>query len=77
MGPLPVLVESWKAISFFPGWSKPEQETGYCWFDAPLEIEGVTQHGFVLHGGCYADKPECNLTFELRINREPAVERFA
>jgi hypothetical protein len=54
-----------KAISIFPGWTDAEAETGYVWFDAPLEIEGVTEAGFVFHGGTYIDKPECNVTFEL------------
>ena len=70
MGPVPAIVEAWKAISVFPGWSKPEDETGYVWFDAPLEIGGVTERGLVLHGGCYADKPNCNVTMELRFGRE-------
>jgi hypothetical protein len=41
------LVYSKKRISAFPGWVEPEAETGYAWFDAPLEIEGVTEVGFV------------------------------
>lgn len=70
MRALPWLAEQAKTISFFPGWSKPEEETGYVWFDAPLEIGGVTERAFFLHGGCYADKPDCNLTFEMRIGKE-------
>ena len=58
-----------KDISFFPGWSKPEAETLYLWFDAPLEIDGITETGLVLHGGCIADRPDCHVTFEVRINR--------
>ena len=60
------LVYSDKRISTFPGWVEPEAETGYAWFDAPLEIEGVTEVAFVLHGGCYPQRPNCCITFELR-----------
>lgn len=65
------LVVPLKSISTFTGWSDPESETGYSWFDAPLEIAGVTEPGFVLHGGCYIDKPECHVSFELRISKSP------
>lgn len=60
-----------KEIGFFPGWSTPEDETDYIWFDAPIEIGGVAETGLVLHGGCYAHRPKCHLTFELRIARTP------
>jgi hypothetical protein len=71
MHPLLALAEGEKSISAFPGWSGPEPETGYLWFDAPLEIDGVTEEGFVLHGGCLAYQPDCNVTFEIRINKSP------
>jgi hypothetical protein len=71
MHPLQALAEAEKAISAFPGWSAPEPETGYIWFDAPLEIGGVTEQGFVLHGGCLVFQPECNVSFEIRINKSP------
>jgi hypothetical protein len=60
-----------KEIGHFPGWSGPEEETGYLWFDAPIEIGGVTETGLVLHGGCLAARPECHVSFELRIARAP------
>lgn len=63
--------ESEKSISFFPGWSKPEPETDYVWFDAPVEIGGVTETGLVLHGGCYAQRSDCNVSFELRFSKAP------
>jgi hypothetical protein len=59
-----------KAISFFPGWSLPD-EADYIWFDAPLEIGGVTEVGFVLHGGCYRNQPDRHVTMELRVGRIP------
>lgn len=63
-----------KEIGYFPGWSKPERETGYIWFDAPLEIGGIAETGLVLHGGCYAHFPEVNVSFELRIGKMPGKQ---
>jgi len=63
--------EAEKSISYFPGWSKPESETDYVWFEAPIEIGGVTETGLVLHGGCYSHRSECNVSFELRYLRTP------
>lgn len=60
-----------KTIGRFPGWSSPEGETGYLWFDAPIEIGGVAETGLVLHGGCYERHPERNVTLELRISKAP------
>lgn len=54
-----------KAIAQFPGWSEPEDETGYCWFNAPLAITGVIEQGFVLHGGYLKEVYDANVTFEL------------
>lgn len=70
-----------KAIGFFPGWSRPEAETDYIWFDAPIEIGGVAETGLVLHGGCFAHRPDCHVSLELRIARTPGrhcipIERF-
>lgn len=70
-----------KAIGFFPGWSRPEAETDYIWFDAPIEIDGVAETGLVLHGGCFAHRPDCHVSLELRIARTPGrhcipIERF-
>lgn len=71
MEPFPTIVEAHKDISAFPGWSNPEPETGYVWFDAPLEIGGVVEHGVILHGGCLSEYPDCNISFELRVSRVP------
>jgi len=65
------LIVPLKSISVFPGWSDPEPETDYSWFDAPLEIGGVTEPGFVLHGGCYIGRPDCHVSLELRISKTP------
>ena len=63
--------EAEKSISYFPEWSQPESETGYVWFDAPIEIRGVTKTRLVLHGGCYSHLPECTVSFELRYLKTP------
>jgi len=52
--PLEALYNCPKAIARFPGWTGPEPETGYLWFDAPLEIEGVVEAGLLLRGGAVA-----------------------
>lgn len=67
MHAFPALFEAWKTIALAPRWSAPHSETGYSWFDAALEIDGVVIRGLVLHGGCYPSKPGCHVTFELRI----------
>jgi hypothetical protein len=64
--PFPALISVLKSIENFPGWSEPEPETGYCWFNAPLTIAGVVEQGFVLHGGYLKRVPDANVTFELR-----------
>lgn len=70
--PYPELTGPTKALATFPGWSDPpEGGTGYIWFNAPIEIGGIVEPGFVLHGGCYIDKPTANISFELRLSRTP------
>lgn len=61
----PTLVNATKQIAQFPGWQDAEPETGYMWFDAPIDIAGVVQDGVFLHGGCYRYAPEKHVTFEL------------
>lgn len=65
------LIVPLKSISVFPGWSDPESDTDYSWFNAPLEIAGVTEPGFVLHGGCYIGHPERHVSLELRLSKSP------
>lgn len=65
MHPFPALVDSWKAISVFPGWTVPHPLTGYIRFQCPLEIGGVTEAGLMLKGGTYSTRPECHVTIEL------------
>lgn len=71
MQDLPGIFHAGKRISFFPGWSSPEAETSYIHFDAPIEIGGVTETGLVLHGGCISNRPNCHVSFELRISKSP------
>ncbi|GGK53790.1 hypothetical protein [Salinarimonas ramus] len=60
-----------KRLRAFQNWGIPERGTDYSWFDAALEIEGVADTGLVLHGGCYARRPNEHVTFELRLARAP------
>lgn len=55
----------------FSGWSKPHPETGAIHFDAPIEIGGIVERGVVLHGNCLIDRPDCHVSLELRIQRQP------
>jgi hypothetical protein len=71
MHPLQALAEAEKTLPAFPGWSNPEEGTGYMWFDAPLDIGGVTEPGFVLHGGCFRYQPDCHVTLEIRVSKRP------
>lgn len=64
--PYPVLYNAPKQLAYFPGWSEPERETSYSWFNAPLMLNGIVEAGFILHGGCLLDRPDEHVTFELR-----------
>jgi hypothetical protein len=75
MEPLPTLSMAEKTIPYFPGWSEPEPETSYIWFDIPLEIGGIVEPGVLLHGGCYSNRPDCHVTFELRVAKRPGRHR--
>lgn len=60
-----------KEIGHFPGWSAPDLETDYSWFDAPIEIFGITEAGLVLHGGCLGHQPNRHVSLELRFLKRP------
>lgn len=66
----PALVAPIKSLASFPGWSQPDA-TSYSWFNAPLEIDGVIEPGLILHGGCYINRPDAHVTFELHLARTP------
>lgn len=65
MEPFPVIAEQWKSLSLFPGWAKPEPESAYTWFEAPVEMSGVTVAALFFRGGCYQNQPDRHVTFEL------------
>jgi hypothetical protein len=71
------IFEEEKLIAYFPGWSSSEEETGYIWFDAPLDIGGVTEAGLVLHGGAYVNMPEQHVTLELIVRNLKGKRRIA
>lgn len=62
--PVPELINTDKVIISFPGWGDPTPETGVLWFNAPLDVDGVTD--MILHGECTVDLPDCAVSFELR-----------
>jgi hypothetical protein len=71
MHTLQALAETEKTLAVFPGWSATEPEADYLWFDAPLDIGGVTEAGFVLHGGCLRFHPDRHVTLEVRVSKRP------
>jgi hypothetical protein len=75
MTDLPGLYHARKSIVYFPGWSRPEDETGYMTFSAPLLIGGVVEEGFNFHGGCYWRHPDKNVTFEIALGRTETRRR--
>ncbi len=71
----PSLFACQKSIAFFPGWLPPEPETDWVSFSAPLEIDGVVEAGFQLHGGCFKNFPDVNVSFELVMARSATTKR--
>ena len=63
-----------KSLAQFIGWSEPESETGYCWFNAPLIIGGVVEQGLVLHCGCLKHVPDAHDTFQIQVTK-PGTRR--
>lgn len=72
--PLLDLYQADKALANFSGWSSPEPETEYIRFASPIEINGVVETGFMLHGGAYKYYPDWHVTFELRVGN-PGIKR--
>lgn len=70
MADLTALVVPLKTLAVFPGWSLPD-DTGYSWFNAPVEIGGVVEPGLVLHGGCYIRYPDRHVTLSLELSKTP------
>jgi hypothetical protein len=68
------LFEAQKTLVSFPGWSEPEGEARVSWFDAPLDVGGVIEAGFILHGECRRDLPDQNVGFDLQV-RLPGQKR--
>jgi hypothetical protein len=73
--PFPDIMRADKMLAQFPGWTEPEVETGYCWFNAPLSIGGVVQQGLVLHGGCLKNVPDAHVTFVIQATK-PGTRRI-
>lgn len=74
--PLEALFNAPKAIARFPDWAAPEPETGYLWFDAPLEINGVVEAGLILRGGAFKQLRDQHVVFELIVTRPGILRRM-
>lgn len=69
------LVNQTKTIAYFPDWQRGDNSA--LWFDAPLEIGGVTAAGLFLHCEARRDMPNCNVGFEITYLIPNSRRRFA
>ncbi|WP_158287914.1 hypothetical protein [Falsiroseomonas bella] len=76
MHPFQRLAAAEKRIPIEPTWSPPDADTEYCWIDAPLEIGGSVEPGLILHVGFLRYRPDCNVTFEVRVSTNLARRRI-
>lgn len=72
MGTFQDIATSEKSVPYFPGWSEPDRESGYSYFEAPLDIGGVTEPGVVLKGTCSVMHPDKQVSFEIYARKLPA-----
>lgn len=54
-----------KMISRAPVWTRSNPENAVLWFDTEIEIDGVTEANFTLHGECRIDMIDQNVGLEL------------
>lgn len=73
----PGLVHAKKRIIRFPGWTSPEEETGYMSFSASLAIGGVVEEAFNLEGSCFRQHRDKHVIFELVLAKTSARRRQA
>lgn len=66
-----------KQIATFPGWQRAGLEKAALWFDAPLEIGGVTERAFTLHGEARLDLADQNVGLELVYTIPNTRRRFS
>ena len=71
MHPFPRFALEAKRIPYLPDWTPPDGDTEYTWLEVPLEINGVVEVGLVLHVGCWRYRPNCNVSFEIRVSKRP------
>lgn len=64
-----------KQLASAPIWQRAGFEKTGLWFDAPLEIGGVTEAFFVLHGEARVDLPDQHVGLELVYNIPNARRR--
>ena len=71
------LVNQPKLLVNFPGWQRSGHEMNSLWFDAPLEIGGIVEPSFTLHGEARLDMPDRNVGLELVYRYPNSSRRFA
>jgi hypothetical protein len=50
-----------------PQWCLPEAKNNCVWFEAPLQVNGIVETGLFLHGRAFADIPDADVSFEVRL----------
>lgn len=75
--PLSALANEGKLIARFPGWQRSGPERVALWFNADLEIGGVVEAGFTLHGEARIDLPDQNVGLELVYQIPGSKRRFS
>lgn len=76
MHTFPQLIQATKSLVASPAWSVPEPDTKYVHFDAPLEINNVTELGLFLHGGAIKFAPDRNVVFEICLRDSKSRRRI-
>jgi hypothetical protein len=71
------LFEAQKSLAVFPGWSTPDPETSVMWFNAPLEVDGVIEANFTLHGESRMDLQDQNIGLEIQFQLPGRRQRFS
>lgn len=54
-----------KQLVSAPVWTRSDPEKMALWFDVPLEIDGIVEASFTLHGECRFDLQDQNVGLEL------------
>jgi hypothetical protein len=77
MNPYATLATCQKAVPRFQGWAIPEDGQRGLWFETPLVIGGFLEQGLTLKGAAIINRPNANVTFEIRVTGASARRSFA